>query len=86
MMIVVVHVNKLYYQATYNLWISVSLQMEGCRQRKSRVDFFPESFPKGANKYSISVRNNCCWEAIMFPHMFKEELGSLLCCHSLLAW
>ena len=22
----------------------------------------------------------------MFPHMFKEELGSLLCCCSLLAW
>ena len=47
--------------------------MEGCRQRKSHVKLLPESLLKGADKYSISVENNGCREAIMFPHMFKEE-------------
>ena len=52
--------------------------MEGCRQRKSRVELFPDSFPKGTDKYRISVGNNGRQEAIMFPHMFKEELS--ICC------
>ena len=43
-------------------------------------------FPKGADRYSNSIENNGRWEAIMFPHMFKEELSSLLCCCSLLVW
>ena len=60
--------------------------MEGYRQRESHVDLFPDIFPKGSNKYSISVENNGHWEAIMFPRMFKEELSSLLCCRRLLAW
>ena len=60
--------------------------MEGRRQRKSRFELFPESLPKGVDKSSISVENNGHQEAIMFPHMFKEELIILLCCRSLLAW
>ena len=60
--------------------------MEGCQQRKSHVELLPESFPKGVDKSSISIINNGRWEAIMFPHMFEEEMSSLLCCFSLLAW
>ena len=60
--------------------------MEGYPQRESHVELFPESFPKGVDKSSISVKNNGHREAIMFPHMFKEELRILLCCRSLLAW
>ena len=60
--------------------------MEGFRQRKSRVKLLLDNFPKGANKYSISIRDNGCWKAIMFPDMFEEELGSLLHCRSILAW
>ena len=60
--------------------------MEVCRQRESHVEILPEIFPKGDDKYSISVGNNGHWEAIMFPHMFKEELSSMLYCRSLLAW
>ena len=58
--------------------LSVCLWMEGSQQRKSRVEIFLEGFPKGANKYSISFRNNGHREAIIFPHMFEEELSSLL--------
>ena len=86
MMLVVVHVKKLYYQDIYNFCMYVYLRMEVCQQRKSHVDLFTKGFPKGGDKYSISVRNNCRWEAIMFLHMFEEELSSLLCCRSLLAW
>ena len=60
---------------------SICLSTDG-RQRKSRVELFPEIFPKGADKSSISIRNNGRQEAIMFPHMFKEELSSLLRCCS----
>ena len=60
--------------------------MEECQQRESRVKLLPESLPKGADKSTISVENNGRREAIMFPHMFKEELSSLLCYRSLLAW
>ena len=60
--------------------------MEGCQQRNSHVKLFPENFPKGAEKYSISIENNGHWEAIMFRNMFEEDLGSLLCFRSLLAW
>ena len=52
----------------------------------SCVELFPESLPKGADKSSIFVKNNGRQEDIMFPHMFKEDLSSPLCCHSLLAW
>ena len=70
----------------FPLMVVHAKQMEGFRQRKYYVKMFPGSFPKGAEKYSISVGNNGHCEAIMFPHMFQEELRSMLCCHSLLAW
>ena len=60
--------------------------MEGRRQRKSRVELLPESLPKDADKYVIFVENDGHKKAIVFPNMFEEELSSLLCCCSLLAW
>ena len=60
--------------------------MDDGRRTKSHVEMFPESLPKGANKSSIYVRNNGHREAIMFPHMFKEEMSSPLCCRGLLVW
>ena len=60
--------------------------MEGCRQREFHVELLPESFPKGADKYGIFIRDNSCRKDIIFPNMFEEELSSLLCCHSILAW
>ena len=86
MMLVVVHAKQLYYQATYNFHLSICLSMEGCRKIMSRVELLPEILPKGADKSNISIENNGRREAIMFPHMFKEELSSVLCCRSLLAW
>ena len=46
----------------------------------------PDIFPKGTDKYNIFVGNNGRREDIMFPHMFKEELSSLLCYYSLPTW
>ena len=85
-MLVVVHVEQLYYQAIYNFRLSVCIRMEGCRQRKSHVELLPENLAKGAKKSSISIENNGRREVIVFPCMFKKELSSLLCCCSLLAW
>ena len=85
-MLVVVHAKQLYYQAIYNFCLSVCLWMEGYRQRKSRVELLPKNLPKCADKYNIFVKNNGCRDAIVFPHMFKEELSNLLCCCGLLTW
>ena len=57
-----------------------------CRQRKYRVELFPKSFPKGGHKSKISIGDNGHWKAIIFPNMFKEELGSMVPCRSLLSW
>ena len=81
-----VHMKQLYYQVIYNFHMSICLRMEYCQKIKSCFELLLESFPKGNDKYSISIINNGRREAIMFPHMFKEELSNLLCCRSLLAW
>ena len=60
--------------------------MGSCQQRESRVELFPENLPKDADKYGIYVENDGRQKAIVFPNMFEEELCSLLCCRSLLAW
>ena len=86
MMLVVVHAKQFHYQVIYYFSLSIFLRMEGCQQRKSRVELLLDIFPKGADKYGIYVKDNGCWKDIMFPNMFEEELSSLLCCRSLLAW
>ena len=85
-MLLVVHAKQLYYQVIYNFRLSICLYMEGFLQRKSCIKLLPESLTKGADKSSISVKNNGRREAIMFPHMFEEEMRGLLCCRSILAW
>ena len=66
--------------------MSVYPRMERFPQRESHVELFPESLPKYVDKYGISVGNDGRWKAIMFSNMFEEELSSLLCHRSLLAW
>ena len=82
----------LYMQINYTTKLfTTSISSSVCRwkdvdKQSLHVELFPDIFSKGAEKSSISVGNNGHWEAIMFLHMFKEELSSMLCCRSLLAW
>ena len=58
MMLVVVHVEHLYYQEIHNFCLSICLRMESCWFRESHVELLHDILPKDADKYKISVKND----------------------------
>ena len=54
---------------TIKLWMECNGEVKLCTQK------FPQGSPKVTNKSGIPIRDNTRWDAIMMPHMIKEELG-----------
>lgn len=57
------------FSLTIRMWMQCSGEVKLCTQK------FPQGPPKVTNKSRIPIRDNARWDAIMIPHMIKEELG-----------
>ena len=59
--LLIVHVEKLYNHAIHNLHVPIDLRMECEQHRYSCVELLPECFPKSVDKYGISIGYYCSW-------------------------
>ena len=81
----VIHAQNVHNHPVDNLCLAISLRMEGCGLREFGVQHWPETGPKSAKKPTIPIWDDRLWDPKVYPHSFKEEFSSGLCCDILLA-
>ena len=49
------------------------------------LELFAEFVVKGGDKLAATIRDKCCWQAVVHPNVAEEQLRHLWCLHAL-AW
>jgi hypothetical protein len=60
--------------------------MTSSRKQKLSPQFSPQSFPKMAKKFSVTIRNNCVWHAMQANNFPKEQISDMRSIISFMMW
>ena len=67
-----------------DLGLAIFLRVEGSGFCELGVQQTPETRPKGVEEHVVSVGDDGLWYPKVYPHSFKEEIGSICRCDILI--
>jgi hypothetical protein len=80
----IVHAQDVHNHPISDLYLAIGLGVESSGFRELDVQQSPETRPKCAEEPIVSIKDDGLWYPKVDPHSFKEDIGSIYRCDTLL--